>query len=94
MYSCYFTENCLINTNNNIFNNKISKNTDACCIYNIFAIHRPSETAMTPTMMLAMVYIEKCNSSPARSKECFSKAKVEKVVKPPQNPVASNKIWF
>lgn len=48
--------------------------------------------AITPILMLARVYNEKCSSSPVRNKECSSKAKVENVVKPPQNPVANNKV--
>ena len=61
-------------------------------IYNILDSQRPSDIAITPAIMLVMVYTEKWNSSPARSNEFFSKAKVEKVVSPPQNPVAKNKI--
>lgn len=34
----------------------------------------------------------KLRKSPFFSKECFSKANAEKVVKPPQNPVARNKV--
>ena len=82
MYSYYCFNNCILCTE--IFN--------VSCIYNILETHRPIATAITPEMMLAMVYIEKWNSSLALSNECFSKAKVEKVVSPPQNPVANNKI--
>ena len=50
--------------------------------------------ATTPIITLAIIYMEKFMSSPARKRECFSKAKVEKVVKPPQKPVDNNNVWF
>lgn len=47
-----------------------------------------------PTTMLASRYTEKYNNSPAVNNECFSKANVENVVNPPQNPVVNNKVWL
>ena len=63
-------------------------------VYSIFDDHSPRATAATPTIILASMYRVKCHSSPEFSSECFSKAKVEKVVNPPQKPVDSSKIWF
>lgn len=48
--------------------------------------------ARMPKTMLNRVYIKKLAMSPDFNKEWFSKANVEKVVKPPQKPVASNKV--
>jgi len=88
----HFYENCLINKENTLFFDKIALNDTYCYIYNILAIHKPIAIAITPILMLAKVYNEKCSSSPVRNKECSSKAKVENVVKPPQKPVANNKV--
>ena len=55
-------------------------------------IHRPRATAKMPIAMLAIVYTEKLKSSLFFRKLCFSKAKAENVVNPPQKPVARNKV--
>ena len=57
-----------------------------------FEAHKPPITARTPTARLAMVYSEKLKNSPFFRKECFSKANAEKVVKPPQKPVARKRV--
>ncbi len=58
----------------------------------VLEIQRPSMTARTPTRILRIVYNEKWRKSPDFNKELFSNANVEKVVKPPQNPVDNNNV--
>ena len=55
------------------------------------ASQSPKTTAKIPTPMLDNIYRAKLRSSPLRNKWCFSKAKAEKVVKPPQKPVAKKR---
>lgn len=62
--------------------------------YTNFESHNPKEMAIMPITMLLMVYKAKFKMSPFFKNEWFSSANVENVVKPPQNPVANNKVWF
>ena len=54
--------------------------------------HNPKTTAKMPMTILETMYIEKWSSSLFFRRKCFSKANAENVVKPPQNPVAKNKV--
>jgi hypothetical protein len=54
--------------------------------------HSPKNTARSPVMILARAYIEKFKNSPSFSRVYSSKVKAEKVVNPPQKPVANNKV--
>ncbi len=63
-----------------------------CYIYNNLTDHNPKAMATIPKTMLDKVYNRKYRSSPELRRECFSKAKAENVVKPPQKPVANTNI--
>ena len=52
----------------------------------------PANTATIPNTTLSAIYKSQVAISPPRISITFSKAKAENVVKPPQNPVASNNL--
>ena len=57
-------------------------------------MYKPSTTAEIPIKIDAKLQIPKCKYSPDFKNIWFSDAKAEKVVKPPHNPVTSNRDWF
>lgn len=88
------TANSLKKKRNACFYIKKNKNTRKSVVYNTLESHSPIATAVTPITMLNIVYKENWKIAPVFKKECPSNANVEKVVKPPQNPVESNNTWF
>jgi len=67
------------------------------CLYNYDSIlekYIPAKTAKKATIKLAKVYRAKDVKSPLLKRTWFSYANVEKVVNPPQKPVANNRVWF
>jgi len=56
--------------------------------------HSPRAIHSMPVSILNKVYPVKAKKFSVFKRECPSKAKVEKVVKPPQKPVVSNSTWF
>lgn len=57
-------------------------------------INNPLHTANTPNKTLAQTYTKDCKDSPLNAKLKVSKEKVEKVVKPPQNPTIKREFSF
>lgn len=54
----------------------------------------PINTAIIPVTNVIVVYKRKLRKSPDFKNTWFSYANVEKVVRPPQNPVVINKSWL
>lgn len=63
-----------------------------CCFYNILQIHNPNEIAKMPTPTLKPKYRDVESIEVSFNRILLSRANVENVVKPPQNPVANNKV--